>query len=343
MKRKGMLIFLLVAALPILLAARSPRERALLEIAVRVAKKGEFDRYCWRSNRELILVRGFDTVPNQAFLLDSVTGKQTPLTGLQKALNFAMEDATSTSPDGKWLLCTPFNVVNPVYAISLNDAVTRKWNVECSPNRPWIPGTSRWMHLASDLAPAKVTVYDAARPKEKRTLAVTSAVSISPHFLQDILSLPASPPVVTPDNRLLALFDEHYEGPFAPFTTTLHLAEFRIEPSRLILLRTKKLRTFVAPKNLVAQPVISSQGDRVAWFQSTSYTPSGSRFRKRLNPEDTTQGSITTLHVMRLKGSGERTIGKLDADIFSENLQWRPDGKALSFVCKRNLYTVAVD
>jgi Tol biopolymer transport system component len=122
------------------------------------------------------------------------------------------------------------------------------------------------------------------------------------------------------------------------------IGEFHIEPSRVVLARTITLRPLLTEGYITGEPILSPQGDRVAWFHSTTVSPRWwTTWKRLLSGVASKPQEITTLFVMRLKGSEVREIGTINGSWNRNDLQWRPDGKALSFVHDGNLYTVVVD
>lgn len=334
MKRKKWIAFLVCLALFLLVWALKPRERMLLEIATRVVGRKEFALHCWRNNQEIVLLDGGNPY-YEATLLNVSTRQRTKLTDLDKRLKFNIDRFISSSPDGKWLLCSPFDGEWDVNIVTLDGAQAHTWSVGGNLELYWIPGTSHWIRLIGDgYGPYRtlkeIEVCDVNHPSEKQRLPVTPTVRLDSNLLGA---------TVTPDRLflLLSLPDGQQSSDLR-----LEIVECRIEPSRIVPVHTYHPGRFSRSRELV-EIAIAPQGDRMAVVYKTQTATPWWAFLKRLFPSLSVEPKEKWwLTLSRLDGTEMREIGVTEKGLGS--LQWRPDGKALSFIYYAgDLYTIAVD
>jgi hypothetical protein len=177
---------------------------------------------------------------------------------------------------------------------------------------------------------AEVRVYDVNRPSEKRVLPVTPPVLLDSNLIGV---------TVTRNNLFLIL-----AVPDGGQSSNVHLeiVECRIEPSRIVPVRTYQPGRFSRSREL-AEIAISPQGDRLAIVYKTRTAALWQALLQRLFPSRAVKPEEKCwLTVSRLDGTEARDIGVIEKELGS--LQWRPDGKALSFVYAfGDLYTIAID
>ena len=94
-------------------------------------------------------------------------------------------------------------------------------------------------------------------------------------------------------------------------------------------------------------PVVSPQGDRLAWLVESDYTPPGSVWLRRVWVFlGQRKRPLVGLWISRVDGSHMQEIGHLNykpGEEIPQDIRWTPDGKRLSFLYKGGLYTVPVD
>ena len=338
MKGRGCCLFLSVVVVIALVVVFTPCTRSLLSEARRVAEVSGY-RYCWLSNTEIIELHETGYSRFEAYLMNVETGVKTRLTALEKALKFNIDRAISVSPDGNWLLCTPFDGEDDVHIVSMDGKRTLTWYVGGDTELPWIPGTSRWLRILPDplyqngssWSLTKINVVDIDRPKKPPTiLPVTPAVPYEDGLLMM---------VATKDSRLLLA----RKGIGSLPANALEIVECRREPAGIFPKRTWTLFYPGEEGGYEKIPVFTPQADRIAFTSIKEYRSSWRTFLARWFPQISNDPvDVVTLTVAHIDGSHKQEFLCDKKDAFIDNLQWRPDGKALSFNYDGNLYLLPV-
>lgn len=334
MKRWGCALFLSVVVVIALVVVFTPRPRSLLSEA-KLFAQAEGYRSCWLSNTEIIELHEKDYSRFEAYRVNVDTGTKTRLKELDNALKFNIDRTISVSPDGKWLLCSPFDGEPDVHIVSMDGKQTLTWDVGGDTELSWIPGTSRWLRILPNPTyqsgnPRSLTgikVADILQPmKPPTTLPVTTAVPYENYFLLNM---------VTPDNRLLlARF-----GLPPQSDRVIEMIECRIEQTRIVPTRTWTLYSLMEGEQLIGVPILTPQADRVAWFSRREYRSPWRTFLARWFPRISNDPvDMVMLTVAHIDGTQQQEFLCDKKDAWVDNVQWHPDGKALSFNYNGSLY-----
>jgi hypothetical protein len=340
--RRIVLVLLgLVGVLGLWLWAHRPQETLLLSRAIRLTDPINSERYCWLSDRQLLLLHEGRNNHYRAVRLDIPTKTLTKLPALEATISKIYLDAhVFASPDGKWLLCPPFDGEPDATAITLDGTQVRHWPVDEDVLLAWIPGSSRWMdmhlvepHNSDDTTIAQILVYDVNNPQSKQTLRGDSTIHIQYSDLQAV-------PVVTPDHRLVVPYVTYLIAEHIPAIQT---TSCRLETDHLIPTHTYTCHLPV-PLPTNEELALSPRADRLAWRSVSVHVPPWQQWLHRLFSHYKVKSQyVTTLYTARLDGSGLKEVGHIHRAVYLEGLQWSPDGKQLSFYYGNALYTVPAD
>jgi len=101
----------------------------------------------------------------------------------------------------------------------------------------------------------------------------------------------------------------------------------------------------------ILEMALSPRGDRLAWAISSIHTPPGYRFLRRIAPRFAARIAphpVVSLCLSRLDGTHMRRLGMEDnppgaQDEMVRNIQWRPNGKWLSYRWHKGVYMVPAE
>lgn len=330
----------------------------LLKRATRVAPCWPDNQYYrslfWVSGHEILIEQdtqyGENTADTQFFRLDTSTGKEMPLAGLNAVVKKHTPGVGGwqISPDRQRLLFSDwgYNHYNGVAfgVIGLDGTGLQEFP------RPSSSGDMLWLHDGREWATLEPG-ENSDDPSEvvKPQLIVDSLDS--PHEL--CLSLQGSREAVRAvnDGRLLgflpnghALVLANCMGPQNAHRPDGDFCEFAVEPNATIRSYTISL----PPGAEVHGVSLSPQGTRLAWFVDRDYsavrpTPT-ERFERLLGVRP--PAHAVELWTSDVAGQNRHLIGyhvaPSDAD-FIPLLLWSPDGKRLLFDYKESLYTIPTD
>ncbi|HZT42437.1 MAG TPA: hypothetical protein VFA07_09605 [Chthonomonadaceae bacterium] len=289
---------------------------------------------------------------------DVTTGTETPLYQLTRVFDRSkgMTDSVHVSPDGKQVLWADSN--GGLYSASVDGSGFRRWWKADDANLGelfWLSDSHQWVCL-------KLV-------RRNILFAVDSA------HIYSLLTSQQTPVRIVPASRLLRQKSLVLES-FGPATTArawdggilLNFAVYHTQPLSNVNLHFDKLE--ILPLNIdkeVSFPhayaltfpnqvtfinaIASPQGDRIAWETLEHRVPAWSALLHRILPAYKPQElNIFALKVSRLDGSQTQIVGTMemppgdqDSNDVPQELRWTPDGKRLSFLYHRAIWTVPTD
>ncbi len=347
---------LLLVGIVALAVALYPRPRLLLTRATRIVPIDRPSEPCfWLSNHEALLlhlVSYNDTKKNSAYysealVVDVYQRTVSPLQSLNARMGRSEIDLDAgLSPDRKWLAATPYpESTYGVQAVTLNGKQSLFWPDKTLATSighlQWMLDSRQCIRVTGKITfpnaglsvPTDAFIYSLDSPQSSRRV-----------------SLPGLPPNTypvgtLPNGHLLLYTSLGWRGPrgtLSLFDCTLNAPNATIQ-------------TIPVPMpniNAFFPPVLSPQGDKLAWFVIKTHPPSGSWLWQRLQTwfgiGAHGQNGEMGIWVSDLQGKHWSEVGHLDPQ--QQNtwpnewpMAWLPDGKRLSFLYQGALWTVPID
>lgn len=332
----------------------------------------------WRSAREAI---GFNVGRHsefQAFSIDALTGAQAPMKKFNQAFGFALKGETNAfhidmspssqfgtpwighllvtcalSPDGKWLLWgAPRSMrlgdhPEMRQALALDGSHRCAWTASAAfSDFHWLPDSRHWVEWVEEKS--KVVFFIHSMNPSSRTRTLSVALPSSYHMYD-----------ITPTGYVLARDYNWFfriAGILPSAINSWQFAQCDLDllhtPSgRVAAVPTHAFRVHLPPGLHVELvdpfPVLSPQGDRLAWLAAREYAPPNSPWLRRIwTFFGQHRQTLIGLWVSRLDGNQMQEIGHLayrPKEEVPQDIRWTPDGKRLSFLYKGGLYTVPAD
>jgi len=336
-----------------------PRERLLLEHAVRVTNMDGWDRayrdYMWASDHEAIL---YSITPDDQVRLvshNTLTGMEKPLIGLAQRLEERQGKYNGywLSPDGNWMLYSNFYMAS-VSATPRDGARrltwrSKLWNDPQLPRKPtlaeylgwtgihWLPDSRRWIQPGSDSSGREATrlmVRSIDTPKEDGVIAI-------PKSCRSLFEGENSEAMVWLSEAHLVLQTWTVEP---GEESTAHSVDFYEADLKKDV--PPRHWTVEVPREWTIEKVlVAPHADNVGWVFHRHYvSPLLTELHRLGLPIRLTPAEETMVYVSRADGTEMREIGTTstpqDANQDVE-IKWLPGGKRLSFVYKNMLYTVS--
>ncbi len=352
-KRRWLFLVVPLGAAALVGAAVSYQNRSLLQHATRIGR-GKAVTYAWRSPRTAVGVSivsgrtyGQDTLASLTLtVIESGSGVEKPTDPPSLHVQELPDPSTAVvSPNGQWLLyATLFaedrygQTTAGFRAARIDGSGAFEWRAwdlydRESQRRPvWLPDSSRWLELLPS-RPGKTFLH---------TLDADGPMRIKVEGAPLCSALIG----VTPDYRLIAVSGAANQG---LNTSTVELVDFGIHPNTE---PTRTIRLKAPPGGTISELALSPRGDRLAWLIGIKHYPPGYRLLSRWWPAlakrfHASEG--TELRISHLDGTHNAAVAfqasdprKLGHDAIW-GVQWRPDGKAVSFVSASQLYQVPID
>ncbi len=324
-------LFILVAVS----AAWCPWRTSLLDRSTPVANMRGWGGVVWLSPRAFLLLRNPNDPNVKILYANLATGVKTRMPGLETALRRFHQEGLLPSPDGKWLLCVPFDGEPEAHAVTLDGKHVLEWKASGSTQVAWIPSTTRWLDLIppADSSSAiqvvsRARVFDVERPTWGEELSVEPPLS-GP---QGAYGMPI---VAQPEGNLLIGCADDSNGTGNGWTVLL--SECAARPDRVVRLQTRTGRTEIMPSD--GSLAISPHQDRVAWIADDEELSPWQRLLHRLLPRyDPPARHISQLCTARLDGTQKRILGSMEERDGLGDVHWLPDGSRLSFKCRDKLW-----
>jgi hypothetical protein len=306
---------------------RTPRERPLLDRAVRVAAlSSAFPQYWWLSEHEALVIR--DTSGGDWALerLNIDTGKSRPAERLSALFRKTggQPDSTQVASDGSHILWTGAKsrtFVATTAGSKISESVSSAESVKL-----WLNDCFRWVELThNEEVFTGAIVRSTLDPKSMQRRPLTPTISC---LAKDVDLSRLTP--TTDDHILATLWSGRERGikPALIVAMVMHaqinmVGKFKLTPPRN-----------AETGELIFAPIFG----RLAWV--VDYKPEWSPF--------TRQSSRTGLWVSRMRDWRIHEVGSLEAadgspELRLRGVQWSPDGMRLSFVHKNSLWIVDAD
>ena len=304
------------------------------------------ESYFWRDNNTLLFLRRApgETV-FRAVLVDALTGKETvpqafndrnsPLMessrmlvsyagSLESEMHYLPPTAAMSS-DGKWLLWSnTASRARRQWVAATFEGQQQAWAQGIDPYNSttdigghafWMPDSERWVELVNRYKNCVYSihyanVYEPGKPAPIRTVRIRG--------LRDGL------PVGIRQDGTVVMHTSFYERGKPVQQIDLSLVSVEADTAT-----ARKLSVPIPISNRVSDVKLSPRGDRLAWILEQE------RSGKRLY----------TVYIADADGAHVRPVGSVEGITsgtgytWARDLQWLPDGKQVSFVYKRAIYT----
>jgi hypothetical protein len=310
--------------------------------------------YCWVSPRILLTAHFNDNsiMTLKPRLKDLPTGRNLPVTHLTglgqgswlsiRSINVSRQSAHielsgsfQASPDGEWILASSIRT-RAMTVIRADDSREIDWRFNGNFESPvWMRDSRHWVGLSRERGEYLVDLFDLDRPNDRseHILDVQERKEWeSPGGIAPTLA------GVMPDGRVFAIqWSQPADG---QVLTARFLPDGEVEYPR-----TRRIPIPAGRKAVpLLPPVLSPDGERIAWFISVPRTPLGWPATQRFWAPFKTAPSVQIgLWTTRLDGSDPNEIGvftRRDPDDRPSLLQWTPDGRNLSFRYQGALFFV---
>ena len=315
------------------LLACLPRERSLLERAVKISGSDPVGYFCWLNDHEILSVynSGYDHYHVNRYNVAAKT--KTNLPDVEKAMRFFMEGAIYPSGDGKRFLCPGFDGDLDAHIVSLDTATVAAVDTGGMVAFAWCPGEASWLYFSEHGA----RLVNPLRPRVQRSLSIAA-----PDFDQNQIYAPLL--TVTPDNRLLDVGISMEDNPDDPWVS---VNEFRLETNRVILIPRRKFSIVTKPQDRYG-PIYGTpnpQGDRIYWRLRVAPSESFLQqwIRRLLLGHILRPKSRDEIWSAKLNGTDQKNFGFIETDDESEpsgEIQFSPAGTQIGFVYKGAIYAL---
>ncbi|HZT40652.1 MAG TPA: hypothetical protein VFA07_00615 [Chthonomonadaceae bacterium] len=324
-----------------------------------------YDPYFWLSDQKVVFLHAVRLSNGEAISLDTRTGVKTLLPvsdemeswldslsiaiGGEHRLNTQVGGDYAVSPDARWLLCSAQGLRSRVkgqtgyMALAMDGTRRLNWPQAGIPSIPdsfpvWLPDHRHWVSaerkpegdfllLQSLNAPGKTLRIALPGHLDGPALGVTKAGAIligsdasSRKGTIDMVEIMLPPTSVSAGQVLTA--QKRPLSVAAPPLDNMHITE---DPN----------------------PIVSPQGDRLAWLVTGEYIPSRLPWLQRLfGFFGVHRQMMVGLWVSGVDGGDMQEIGHLffkQNEEIPQHLRWTPDGKRLSFLYRSILYTIPAD
>lgn len=345
MKRRIVSLFVLVGSVGVAacLAAWHPWSRSMLDRAKAVANCKGWHEYVWLSDHEFLLIREGEGHKYKVIDVDTVSRRRMSLLSLAARLSSFNYEGIIASPDGKWLLCLPFDGEPDAHIVSVDGARMVTVTVNGNTKLGWARDSGRWFEV---------------KCSEKDQ---NDAQEVAKFFLRDLddpgwISELKVSPALKVDN------DSWWSSRFTVSTKDrLMISETSepVEPSQdcmLSIIEGTIVGSIVKPAQLATVTIvgadnrpeyaISPDESHIAWVSETHGVSWWRQWMGRIFPK--WRGEDKTDQFLHLAGISPRRVSEISVTTLGPNwpnvssLGWLPDGKRISFFCKDRLWILPV-